>query len=284
MAALHPPCARCLLAARRSFFLQRRAASTSTSTASPQSTSSSPSSSPAPSSPSLPSSSSSQVFHTAHGRVKVDLSKPSLVGVHQSRGERPYQEDSFSIHALTLDPREIDRSLHGIQGYPEKEIGKGKGKGKQVQGEEGREETRSELEETEPGEQTVYAAVFDGHNGSFVSSFLKSNLHTRMLGAEQASVASVVDKYRSLGGYLRRYKGGILEGLVNEPARRGARRPSEAEVKEKEIKMSEPWNLHQRIHASFLQADLQIMEKEKECVLQDFLSFAIRLEFVPDGQ
>ena len=162
----------------------------------------------------------------------------------------------------------MDSSIKELPEYPERTRNKGKEKEKQLQEEE------AKVENGDPGtnananatqeESVVYAAVFDGHNGSSVSTYLKAHLHTRVLEVERSHVGTIVDKYRKLGGYLRRYNGGILQGLVDEPARRDRKPPSEEEKKKKAAKMVKPWDLHQRIHTSFLEADLQIMEKDQE--------------------
>lgn len=231
---------------------------------------SSSTSSPTPSSPLL------QTFHTRQGRVRIDLSKPSLIGVYQSRGERPYQEDACQVQSLPLDAGEVQRSLSELdKGIRYNAKAAGAGDAPPVEAMNGSAH-RQDATTTAVTEQGVYLGVFDGHNGSSVSTFLKDNLHSRILAAERSKLNDTVEEYRGLGGYLRRYRGGILSDLVDEPAgrRRLRGRSSQGKAAEEAAKSSEegnaaktakvPWNLHQRIHAAHLSSDLEIIGTEKE--------------------
>jgi protein phosphatase PTC6 len=48
------------------------------------------------------------------------------------------------------------------------------------------------------------------HGGSEVSKYLKENLHELVQEAKVTEIPDVIRKYRGLGGYLRRYRGGPL--------------------------------------------------------------------------
>lgn len=143
-------------------------------------------------------------------------------------------------------------------------------------------------------EQALYCAVFDGHNGAQVSTFLSSHLHERLLSVSQSEANSIVCSYRTLGGYMRRYKGGLLAPLVDPPAprrtktiarelkveeeRRARQDRGEVEPEEEEKQAVEeptdgakqmrkdqpPWNVLQRIEAAFLKTDLEIIDNDKE--------------------
>lgn len=192
--------------------------STSTSSAS-SSTSSSSSPSPSPSG-----STSTQVFHTAKGRVKVDLTKRSLIGKHQSRGERPYQEDTFTINTINLPESELLRSLSASSSSSASSGTGAPGGNVESSSTETSSSSSSSTPQNEDYEQTLYCAVFDGHNGNAVSNFLRDHLHERILQVKPSEANSIVSNYRGLGGYMRRYRGGSLEDLVEPPApRRTAR-------------------------------------------------------------
>lgn len=49
-----------------------------------------------------------------------------------------------------------------------------------------------------------------------VSKFLKEHLHSILEDCTQAEIPTVVDQYRALGGYLKRYRGGPLNRFRDE--------------------------------------------------------------------
>ena len=246
-------------------------------------------------------SSTQQTFHTKNGRVKIDLSKPQLVGVHQSRGERPYQEDRHAVQAVMLDRGEVDRAIDTLGGQgrlksasaPSPSSAPSSSSSAPAAG--GDPPTKDASLSPTAQEQALYVAVFDGHNGHSVSHFLSEHLHSRIVEYPRSQVNETVTAYRGLGGYLRRYRAGILQDLVEQPAPAGRSRAvpvqrrnrggtSDADAKngpsvaaednaaadkakkEKAKLEAKPWNLHQRLHASFLDADLEIIENDKEYV------------------
>lgn len=230
-----------------------------------------------------------QTFNTANGRIKIDLSNKSLIGVHQSRGERPYQEDTFAIRSINLPSDEIARTLASS--------------GVSIAGTTSASQHTSssndkDAEKAQETEQTLYCAVFDGHNGSQVSNFLSAHLHDRLLTVQQTEANEIVSQYRALGGYMRRYKGGLLAELVDPPTPRRSNNKIARELKveeerlarldrgeedpkeikndidgkvdgiqdqKKQIKKEQkPWNVLQRIEAAFLSTDLEIIKDEQE--------------------
>lgn len=52
---------------------------------------------------------------TGHGNIRVQLDNPRTVGVFQSRGERPYQEDKYAIHSLVLPTKELRKNLSDME-------------------------------------------------------------------------------------------------------------------------------------------------------------------------
>lgn len=218
------------------------------------------------------SSTTTQTFHTKNGKVKIDLSKPQLVGCYQSRGERPYQEDRYAVQAIQLDSGEVERAIRA-SGHKSVE-----------DDQQGSSASPSSSSADQTAEQALYVGVFDGHNGHSVSDFLRDNLHSRVCNYSRSQVSETVSQYRALGGYLRRYRAGILQDLVEQPAPAAATRSRAKAVQSNRVRpdkqqqptqpsasgktariiADKPWNLHQRLHASFLEVDLEIIENEKE--------------------
>ncbi|GAA6036446.1 hypothetical protein JCM8097_003511 [Rhodosporidiobolus ruineniae] len=147
-----------------------------------------------------------QTFRTRHGTVKVNLKSKAAVGSAQSRGERPYQEDTFAVSSLAIPSSALrinvlDDRL-GAGWVPE-----------QLEGFEGEEPTE---EGGERRRQVAYFAVFDGHGGAQTSKYLSTALPSLIEKARPSAIPQAVDDYRALGGYLRRYRGGVLERFRRE--------------------------------------------------------------------
>ncbi|KAI5475312.1 hypothetical protein MNV49_001654, partial [Pseudohyphozyma bogoriensis] len=58
--------------------------------------------------------------------------------------------------------------------------------------------------------QVAYFGVFDGHGGNKVSFYLRDHLHQLLEDSKEDQIKDVVDEYRAIGGYLKRYRGGPL--------------------------------------------------------------------------
>ncbi|GAA5998563.1 hypothetical protein JCM5350_003854 [Sporobolomyces pararoseus] len=178
-----------------------------------------------------------QHFRTRFGNLKLNLKSRGAVGVAQSRGERPYQEDAHSVHSLAI-PRSAlkwnvvdDRLGAGwnptlLEGFD----------GESPPGEE--QETRR---------QVAYFGVFDGHGGPQTSKFLEQNLHQLIERADSDTIPATIDEYRKIGGYLKRYQGGILERFRGD---------SDNYNERKSISLDEMSVL------AFLQADNQVLASE----------------------
>ncbi|GAA5935667.1 PP2C family serine/threonine-protein phosphatase [Sporobolomyces koalae] len=142
-----------------------------------------------------------QCFRTQFGTLKVNLKAKAAVGIAQSRGERPYQEDAYSVHSLSI-PRSalrwnvVDDRL---------------GAGWNPTALEGFEGETPPGEEHETRRQVAYFGVFDGHGGAQSSKFLQQRLHQLLEQATVESLPETIDEYRTHGGYLKRYQGGTLE-------------------------------------------------------------------------
>ncbi|GAA5917877.1 hypothetical protein JCM5296_000804 [Sporobolomyces johnsonii] len=145
--------------------------------------------------------SSEQVFRTRNGSVKVNLTAKGAVGVAHSRGERPYQEDAHAVHSVALPRSALKWNV------VEDRLGAGWNPDL-LEGFEGEEPQR---EGDERRRQVAFFGVYDGHGGAETSSFLRSNLHSLVECARGDDIPSTIDAYRSLGGYLKRYRGGPLD-------------------------------------------------------------------------
>ncbi|BGP13459.1 Protein phosphatase 2C 6 [Rhodosporidiobolus nylandii] len=73
--------------------------------------------------------------------------------------------------------------------------------------------------------QVACFGVFDGHGGSPTSQYLSHSLPSLIESARARDIPAEIDAYRAQGGYLRRYRGGVLERFraekVQEAKERG---------------------------------------------------------------
>ncbi|GAA6007307.1 hypothetical protein JCM10207_001580 [Rhodosporidiobolus poonsookiae] len=166
--------------------------------------------------------SDSQSFRTRNGTIKVNLKSKAAVGVAQSRGERPYQEDTFSVASLSIPQSALrwnvlDDRL-GAGWTPEHREGF-EGEDPPADGEEEDAEFRGERRR-----QVAMFGVFDGHGGAQTSRFLSTRLPSLLESARPSAIPQAVDAYRNLGGYLKRYRGGPLERFRKETVEEEERR------------------------------------------------------------
>lgn len=189
-----------------------------------------------------------QHFRSAQGTVKVNL-QSSVVGVVSTRGDRPKQEDAYAVCSLDLPTRELRRSLSDSTNKDAVAWRAGSRPG-----------------EREPKTQQVaFLGIYDGHGGDQVSSFLRDRLHVLLESAEAGMVHDVVQKYKQVGGFFRRFKGGILQRLASgdesDVARYG-------------------FSLDQKAALAFLQADEAVLDDEsiKKWVRSGFLA-----QLLPQG-
>ncbi|BGP42412.1 Protein phosphatase 2C 6 [Rhodotorula kratochvilovae] len=148
-----------------------------------------------------------QHFRTQHGSIRVNLKAKGAVGFAQSRGERPYQEDAYASTSLALPQSALRWNV------VDDRLGTGWAPTIR-EGFEGEEPPPGE-EGTEEGgrrRQVAYFGVFDGHGGDATSKYLSSSLHALIESSTSpAEIPPVIDAYRALGGYLKRYRGGPLD-------------------------------------------------------------------------
>ncbi|GAA5873139.1 hypothetical protein JCM16303_006954 [Sporobolomyces ruberrimus] len=178
-----------------------------------------------------------QHFRTRFGNLKLSLKSKGAVGIAQSRGERPYQEDAYSVHSLALPRSALKWNV----------VDDRLGAGWNPTLLEGFDGETPPGEEDEPRRQVAFFGVFDGHGGSQSSKYLQRKLHNLIECATSENIAPIIDEYRQLGGYLKRYQGGILERF---------RKESENYNERKGISLDEMSVL------AFLQADTQVLADE----------------------
>ncbi|CDW96530.1 hypothetical protein [Sporisorium scitamineum] len=169
-------------------------------------------------------------------RIQLKSTRNGVFGLSTSRGTRPYQEDTASVSCLHVPVDELRRNylkLHSLSSSAA-----------------GASAANAALEwdpEKAGGEelagQVVWFGCFDGHGGQQVSSFLRDHLHRTFESVQVDMVTDTVQYTRELGGYFRRFTGGVLERWVRKdrlkpvragPAagRRGPTAPAAAVKKE----------------------------------------------------
>ncbi|THH33537.1 hypothetical protein EUX98_g638 [Antrodiella citrinella] len=104
-----------------------------------------------------------------------------------------YQEDFYSYSALSLNPKELQASLrkaHHIEW---------------------------DYDSLPPSiaRQVLFVGIYDGHGGSAVSQFLRQELHGMFESADKSHVPDLFAWAKELGGYFKRYKGGVLAPWVH---------------------------------------------------------------------
>ncbi|KAM0786688.1 hypothetical protein ACM66B_002133 [Microbotryomycetes sp. NB124-2] len=182
--------------------------------------------------------SNAQTFRTRHGTIKVNLSAKHAVGVAQSRGERPYQEDTYSVASVRIPQHALKRNV----------VQSKEGAGWNNETLEGYEGEDQDKMSPERRRQVAMFGVFDGHGGSQVSKHLAQNLAGLIENCKVEDISVEIDKYRALGGYLRRYRGGPLERF---------------HAKSGEVPDQRTLSLDEMCVLVFLQADNAVMADEK---------------------
>ncbi|KAL7418198.1 phosphatase 2C-like domain-containing protein [Mrakia frigida] len=193
--------------------------------------------------------------------LRYPLSASKLIGVYQTRGQRSYQEDAVLAVALQLPPLELQASLRSAteSGTRPRKFG------------EKREMARGwEIQAGTAGEVATFG-IFDGHGGVEVSTWLKDNLAETIEEAKLEEAADVVKYMQGLGGYFRRFKGGMLSSRLNaQPSSSNSRQPPPL------------MTLAERATIAFLKADRTILETlplSERCGSTASLAFLHSLDF-----
>lgn len=151
-------------------------------------------------------------------RISLKDGKHGVFGIATSRGSRPTQEDTFSVACVHIDPIELRHSMEISRSKIIQEAAK-------------RWDPFAEGEDDAIAGQVVWFGCFDGHGSQSVSNFLKEQLHSSFESMEVNMATDTVRYTRSLGGYFRRFTGGLASRWVRQdmlPAIRAARNPGGA--------------------------------------------------------
>ena len=63
--------------------------------------------------------------------------------------------------------------------------------------------------------QVLFVGIYDGHGGSTVSQFLRQELHGLFENVHKSQIPEVYAWAKELGGYFRRFSGGVLAPWVD---------------------------------------------------------------------
>ncbi|UZJ51457.1 hypothetical protein CBS101457_000777 [Exobasidium rhododendri] len=152
------------------------------------------------------------------GRIPLREGKNGVYGVATTRGSRPTQEDTYSVACVHVDPIELRHSLEVSRSRVLQEAAK-------------RWDPFAEGEDDAIAGQVTWFACYDGHGSQSVSGFLKEELHHAFETLEPNMATDTVRYTRSLGGYFRRFTGGLAAKWVRQellPVVRAARNPAGA--------------------------------------------------------
>ncbi|CAH7682695.1 phosphatase 2C-like domain-containing protein [Phakopsora pachyrhizi] len=160
------------------------------------------------------------------GNLRVYLKSDSTIGISQSRGERPYQEDRTTVGSLHLQNSGLIKSISGLPLVDRVDL-----------------TSRSKSSCF----QALLVGVIDGHGGSEASEFLAENLPRLVEECESSQVPKAIRTYRAIGGYFKRFRGGYLESLGEL-------------VYSKRISSPIIMGLAERLYLAFMLADQSLIE------------------------
>jgi protein phosphatase PTC6 len=139
------------------------------------------------------------------------LQSGSTLGIAQSRGERPYQEDFVAVASLHLSHAELAKTNKRAEHY-QKLIANNQAKyrTRTAKG------TEQHLPQNHRHCQSLFVGVIDGHGGTDSAEFLANNLPRIIEQSHPDDIPNVIRTYRSIGGYFRRFRGGFLEEIARQ--------------------------------------------------------------------
>ncbi|KZV75491.1 protein serine/threonine phosphatase 2C [Peniophora sp. CONT] len=174
-------------------------------------------------------------YPTPGGIVRVPLSSPKVIGIAQSRGNRPYQEDFYSFATLGIDPEELQLTVrrHAEVEWDPKMV-----------------------PDTFANE-VAFCGIYDGHGGSTVSQYLRQELHGLFESMTTDEIPELYAWVKELGGYFKRFNGEQLRPWVNP------------EVSQERM------DLHARALATFFQVDRNLSSEPAAKVSGSTASVAI---------
>ncbi|KAK4049568.1 Protein phosphatase 2C 6 [Microbotryomycetes sp. JL201] len=149
-----------------------------------------------------------------------------------------YQEDTYSVSSVRIPQHALKRNV----------VQSKEGAGWNNETLEGYEGEDQDKMSPERRRQVAMFGVYDGHGGSHVSKYLAQHLSPLIENCKVEDIPVEIDKYRALGGYLRRYRGGPLERF---------------HAKSGEMPDQRTLSLDEMCVLVFLQADNAVMADEK---------------------
>ncbi|KAG0151091.1 hypothetical protein CROQUDRAFT_37318 [Cronartium quercuum f. sp. fusiforme G11] len=183
------------------------------------------------------------------GKLRISLKSKNLFGVAQSRGERNYQEDCVTISSVRVATAELKKTLAGLF---ETDI---------------LDRHKSGAVDAEGGgiEQALFVGVFDGHGGVEAADYLQAHLARLVEDCDASDIPEVIRTYRTVGGYFRRFRGGLLEDLGGRMYAKGENidvGSSAALLTASGPKRSaDPMCIGERLTLAFLKADQHLISK-----------------------
>ncbi|POW15615.1 hypothetical protein PSTT_01930, partial [Puccinia striiformis] len=178
------------------------------------------------------------------GKIKVSLD--ATIGIAQSRGERPYQEDFVALSSLTFKHKQLTKTITRAQDY-QKLIANNQAKFRK------RIVPSTSNNDTEDF-QSLFVAVIDGHGGTDSAKYLSNNLSRIITETDPIiDIPKAIREYRSIGGYFRRFRGGYLEELANQIYLTHPQKSSSSTVttEEKEKEEELVIGIDERIHLNY---------------------------------
>ncbi|KAI7954760.1 hypothetical protein MJO28_005160 [Puccinia striiformis f. sp. tritici] len=212
------------------------------------------------------------------GKIKVSLD--ATIGIAQSRGERPYQEDFVALSSLTFKHKQLTKTITRAQDY-QKLIANNQAKFRK------RIVPSTSNNDTEDF-QSLFVAVIDGHGGTDSAKYLSNNLSRIITETDPIiDIPKAIREYRSIGGYFRRFRGGYLEELANQIYLAHPQKSSSSTVttEEKEKEEELVIGIDERIHLSYLLADQDLIKTypKSGAVMTSIIMTSLPVEESPES-
>ncbi|KNE96528.1 hypothetical protein PSTG_10236 [Puccinia striiformis f. sp. tritici PST-78] len=212
------------------------------------------------------------------GKIKVSLD--ATIGIAQSRGERPYQEDFVALSSLTFKHKQLTKTITRAQDY-QKLIANNQAKfRKRIVPSTSNNDTQDF--------QSLFVAVIDGHGGTDSAKYLSNNLSRIITETDPIiDIPKAIREYRSIGGYFRRFRGGYLEELANQIYLTHPQKSSSSTVttEEKEKEEELVIGIDERIHLSYLLADQDLIKTypKSGAVMTSIIMTSLPVEESPES-
>ncbi|GAK66726.1 phosphatase 2c [Moesziomyces antarcticus] len=142
-------------------------------------------------------------------RIQLKSTRNGVFGLSTSRGTRAYQEDTASVSCLHVPTDELRRNYLKLHAHSASRAGVAAANA-------ALEWDPDKAGGDELAGQVVWFGCFDGHGGQQVSTFLRDELHNTFENVQSDMVTDTVQYTRELGGYFRRFTGGLLERWVRK--------------------------------------------------------------------